>query len=69
MHTRQIYTGLDWLGDVGGLLDGLKLVGKVFIFILKFLFGNPLDYFLLQSLYKNKDLDKKESLNNISTIL
>ena len=23
---REVYTGLDWIGDLGGLFDGLKLM-------------------------------------------
>ena len=28
---RQTYGFFDWLGDVGGLLDGLKLVASFFV--------------------------------------
>ena len=28
---RQTYSILDWLGDVGGLLDGLKIIGSLLI--------------------------------------
>ena len=28
-YTRQIYNGLDFLGDVGGLKDGLHFMGTV----------------------------------------
>ena len=28
---RQTYSILEWLGDVGGLFDGLMLIGKFFI--------------------------------------
>ena len=28
---RVTYGLLDWLGDVGGLLDGLKLIGGFFV--------------------------------------
>ena len=30
-HTRAIYSALDFLGDVGGLLDMLRLVAEVFL--------------------------------------
>ena len=23
---RQVYSGLDWIGDIGGLLDGLNVM-------------------------------------------
>ena len=28
---RQTYGFLDWLGDVGGLLDGLRIIGSVLV--------------------------------------
>ena len=28
---RQTYSILDWLGDVGGLFDGLKIIGSFII--------------------------------------
>ena len=28
---RQTYSLLDWIGDVGGLLDGLRIVGSFLI--------------------------------------
>ena len=31
VHNRKTYSLLDWLGDVGGLLDGLYLVVEFFI--------------------------------------
>ena len=32
-HSRSIYSALDMLGDVGGLLDGLKLIGSLVMFL------------------------------------
>ena len=31
IHNRKTYSLLDWLGDVGGLLDGLYLLVEFFI--------------------------------------
>ena len=31
IHSREIYNALDFLGDVGGLFDGLKLIGAGFV--------------------------------------
>ena len=39
VYQRTIYTFLDFLGDVGGLLDGLKLIGATFI---GFIYGSSL---------------------------
>ena len=30
-HNRKTYSLLDWIGDVGGLLDGLYLVGEILV--------------------------------------
>lgn len=51
-NTRAIYNGLDWLGDVGGLYDGLKLV--VFAFMS---FANGINYTgsLLSKLFFEQD--------------
>ena len=34
VHSRSIYNGLDLLGDVGGLFDGLKLIATPLISLL-----------------------------------
>ena len=44
---RQIYTVLDVIGDIGGLLDGLTAIGGFLMTVFCFLFGNPLDSYLL----------------------
>ena len=31
VHNRKTYSLLDWLGDVGGLLDGMYLLGELLI--------------------------------------
>ena len=28
---RKTYSGLEWLGDIGGLFDGLSYLGKIII--------------------------------------
>ena len=35
-HTRVIYNSLDFLGDIGGLIDALKLIAAMLVSI----FGN-----------------------------
>ena len=51
-HKRSIYTILDILGDVGGLLDGLRILGGVVMSIYTFAVRNPLNTFLVKSLFK-----------------
>ena len=45
--TRQIYTIWDVLGDVGGLMDMLRLIGLPFIALIKVFFGNNLARFIV----------------------
>merc|ERR1712060_556333 len=45
-YTRQIYTVLDWLGDIGGLLDALTYIGQMIMFVyFHFIQGDPISYF------------------------
>ena len=50
--SRQVYTALDWLGDVGGLNDGLSIIGGLLMRLYFLIAGNPLDSYLLQALFK-----------------
>ena len=47
-HQRQIYSPLDFLGDVGGLADALLAIGSIFIWILQFFFGSQMGNFMIQ---------------------
>ena len=40
------------LGDVGGLLDGLKLLGSGVIFLFNLIRGDQLQAFLMRSIFK-----------------
>ena len=51
-HRRSIYTFWDFLGDVGGLFDMLKLLVKPILAIGSLLFGSGLDKFLFESVFK-----------------
>ena len=51
-YKRSIYTFLDLLGDVGGLLDGLRIFGGLFASFYTFIFGNPLTAFIVNAVYK-----------------
>ena len=64
-HKRSIYTFLDLIGDIGGLLDGLTAIGGFLMSIFCFIFGNPLDSYLLRSQYKAETMDAEplESTN------
>ena len=53
-HERSIYNGLDFLGDIGGLFDGLTAIGGFLMSIFCLIFGNPLESYLLESLFKTE---------------
>ena len=57
--SRQIYSGLDFLGDVGGLKDSLILIGSLVIQAWSFIVGDPFNNFLLGSLFEVKKVSKK----------
>ena len=46
---RTIYNFLDYLGDIGGLLDALNYIGAFFVWILT---GNGLAQFMVLKLFK-----------------
>ena len=52
IYKRQIYTILDLLGDIGGLLDALKAFGSVFVLLYFKLTGDQISHYLLQSIFK-----------------
>ena len=60
-YSRAIYTALDFLGDVGGLLDALKYIGVGFLWIIQ---GNSLIQFLISGVLKTDSVDKSTNLIN-----
>ena len=65
-HHRSIYTFLDFLGDVGGLLDGLKLIGGLLVSAYTFIVGNPLNAYLVNALFKRGKIKKRSNSNGRS---
>ena len=66
VNTRSIYTVLDWLGDVGGLVDALQYIGKlVMFFYFKFISDDPITHFLVTSLFKREN--KRGSADSTTT--
>ena len=51
VYERAVYTFLDFLGDVGGLLDALKLIGASLISLI---YGGSLSTFLLSQLFYSR---------------
>ena len=68
MYERSIYSALDWLGDVGGLLDGMRILGSVLITLQSMVFGNPFNAFLLNALYM-KESSSKSDQNDRQSVL
>ena len=52
IYRRQIYTILDLLGDIGGLLDALKAFGSVFVLFYFKITGDQVTHYLLESIFK-----------------
>ena len=50
-HKRSVYTSLDLLGDIGGLLDALKSISSVIVTLYFSIFGNPMHEYLLKALF------------------
>ena len=64
-HTRSIYSFLDFLGDVGGLFDMLRLVIQVLLQLLVTVSGSGLDAFLLESIFKESRGQKSSAIQEI----
>ena len=60
-YERQVYTGLDFLGDVGGLYDALCAIARIFLFIISFLTNSSLHDYLLPMLYKRDNQSQNEA--------
>ena len=46
---RQVYSVLDWLGDTGGLVDALLIIGASVLILINY---TKFDYLIAQNLYK-----------------
>ena len=52
IHVRTIYTILDMLKDVGGLLTLLQILGLGVMFVYNLIFGDPLRKTLVKGVMK-----------------
>ena len=48
---RQVYSFWDFIGDLGGLMDFLKLIGGILVSLYTALTGSGLDRFLAKNLF------------------
>ena len=65
---RSVYTIWDVLGDIGGLIDMLYLLGKPVLIILQVILGSGMSQFLLKSLFvvqkKTNEADVFSQINS-----
>ena len=54
MYKRSIYSILDWIGDIGGLFDGLQFIGSIIMGCYYLFRANSLNAFLFRSVYKQE---------------
>ena len=55
-HNRAIYSALDFLGDVGGLLSILGDLGRIIVSLQMLLFGSKIQKYLVDNLFKQSAL-------------
>ena len=67
-HHRQIYSPLDFLGDVGGLTDALFPIGALVVSLFQLIFGNPLSKYMIQAIFE-KDNSRKNVINSFKSKL
>ena len=63
-YDREVYNALDWLGDLGGLYDGLRGILLIFLGILTY---KRYDNFMVAQLYQCQT-EKVESENKAKGI-
>ena len=56
VYDRAVYTALDWLGDIGGLMGILFDMGTL---LMMFVIGNNLSYLLVSEVFKEPGHDPK----------
>ena len=63
---RSVYTFWDFIGDIGGLFEIMKIIGSLLISFATFVTGSNLDYFLIKELFK---FDKKQKVGKMEDVL
>ena len=63
-HSRSIYSILDFLGDVGGLLGILEPIGGIIVSLFSLCFMSKMENFMMLNVFKsNKDNEKNVNAN------
>ena len=60
IHKRTRYSVLDWLGDIGGLYDGLRYFFGAIIFLARKIIGSPLNSYLVKTHFKRETAETPE---------
>ena len=63
LHTRAIYNIWDFLGDIGGLFDMLRLMASPIIAFSATIFGNGLHRYLIKSLFRIEKKPRRKNHN------
>ena len=63
-HSRTIYSFWDFLGDVGGLFDMLKLIGSIIVAFLSIVSGSGMNRYIISSLFMTDDEEIPNSKTN-----
>ena len=61
---RQVYSVLDWLGDIGGLVESLFFIGGIVLMVFNYTY---FDFLITSHLFKVRSKDesnKKKPLSN-----
>ena len=51
---RVVYSFIDWLSDLGGLMKTMNAIFTVFFFMVKY---NGLDFYMVSKLYSRSEVD------------
>ena len=54
---RDVYSILDWIGDIGGLVEGLALFFGGLVALISF---NSFDHYMIEYLYQRREFKKSE---------
>ena len=71
IYKRTKYSVLAWLGDIGGLYDGLRYIFGGIMFLARMIIGSPLNEYLVKTHFKRetaKTPEKEESKATVTRI-
>ena len=51
VHNRQVYGILDFIGDIGGLFEGLKYIVFITLSVLNFFIYNPITIHMVRQIF------------------